>query len=272
MTDVTEFQGFILGVGSGESGALGVREHQGGVYAMVSQPADFIYQMQAPILTVAASETSSGLFQVQARQLGVYVLVRPNADRRELRAWTFVQDDHIFYGIQLGNSLTLVYDKATQTWSQWRSPGKTYWRVEDATDWEGMNLGCDTSTGIIWEIDPTGRLDEGTTPITSIINGGFTKRFRKEDPCYMAELALSEGSPPSVDASTLSITLRTSDDGGRSYFNHGAIIGEALGEDISVRWYGLGLMNHPNRIFEITDTGYARRIDGLDIEIGGSGA
>lgn len=270
MTDVRVFQGGGYVVGASETDEdFDIRATQIGAYALVSRPAEEIYNSQTPIQALVASEESNGLYELYSHQLGAYALVRPNGDRRELRAWTFKQDDHEFYGVNLGTELTLVFDKLTGTWSQWRSPGETHWRVEDVVAWEGINLGCDTSTGILWEIDPEGRLDEDTTPITSVIYGGFTKRFRVNDPCYMAELAISEGQPPSgIDATTVGITLRTSDDAGQSFYDHGTIDGEALGDEITVRWYGLGLMDKPGRVFEITDTGYARRIDALDIEVG----
>jgi hypothetical protein len=36
------------------------------------------------------------------------------------------------------------------------------------------------------------------------------------------------------------------------------------------RFYGLGLLKSPGALFEITDYGYARRIDGLNVEMGGT--
>lgn len=248
---------------------LALHTQQLGVLVWGTYPTAATEANQVGNYVYAASETSSGLFEVYNHEFGVYAWVRPHGDRRQLRAWTFKQDDHEFYGVNLGTALTAVYDKATGMWSQWRYPGETHWRVEDVTDWEGFNIACDTDTGKLWEIDAEGRLDLGTTPITSIVYGGFTKRFRANDPCYMAELAISEGQPPTgVDASTLGIQLRTSDDGGLSFYNHGTVDGEAIGDAITVRWYGLGLMDKPGRIFEITDSGYARRLDALDIEVG----
>lgn len=213
-----------------------------------------------------------GGFQLRFTQGLVRTLIKFGLDSRKLRAWTFTQDDHDFYVLQLGGDITLIYDKLTGMWAQWRSPGYTYWRGSDGVQWEGWNLTCDTESGILWEIDAEGRLDDGVTPIVSVMYGGFTKRFRVEDLCFMAELALSEGQPPSgIEEGSTGITLRTSDDGGLTWVSHGEIPGEAASEDITVRWYGLGRMNHPNKLFEITDTGYARRVDGLDVEVSKNG-
>jgi hypothetical protein len=128
-------------------------------------------------------------------------------------------------------------------------------------------------SGKIFKIDPSGRKDYNDatlvddTPITSVVVGGMTARFRNNVPCYLAELAVSEGAPPSgVDASAVGISLRTGDT--LSWYDHGQVTGLPAGEKVTVRWYGLGLMSYPGRIFEITDTGYARRVDGLNVDIG----
>jgi hypothetical protein len=185
----------------------------------------------------------------------------------DLRAWTFLQDDHLFYGLQLGSAGTIVFDLTTAQWTQWFSPGFTYFRCEDVTDWEGYNLGADTENGTIWKIDPTGRLDNGDTVITSQVTGQATVRGRRAIQCFTAELACSQASPA---GSGCSMQLRTSDNGTLSWVDHGTVDGEAVGTATLFRWYGLGLMQAPGRIFEITNTGYARRLDGLDAELGQS--
>lgn len=247
--------------------ATSASAHQLGVIALVDQPAISAISSQLGVAAVSAAETSNGTYDVYAHQLGAYALVRPNGDRRELRAWRLKQDDHEWYGLQLGADGTLLYDKLTNQWCQWKSPGYTHWRAEDIVDWEGFNLAADTETGKIFEIDAEGRLDYGDTPITSKIVGYFTHRMREHKPCYMAELAVSEGQPPSgFEDGSVGISLRTSTDNGQSFVNHGEVAGEGVSEDMTARWYGLGLMKSPGMLFEITDTGYARRIDGLDIE------
>jgi len=246
--------------------------HQAVMYGIVTQPAQYLSVLQAPLLLTVQGETSSGEFHFNIQQAVMYALVKKHGDKRKLRAWTFTQDDHDFYVVQLG-SLTLVYDKLTRQWSRWKSPSYNYWRGEDGRGWEGFNVCCDTETGKIWKIDAEGRLDtDGSTitPITSTMVGQLTERFRTMVPCFMAELAVSEGQPPSgVDAGEAYLQLRTSSDGGQTFTDHGNVLSTDLGEDITVRWYGLGLMKAPGQVFEITDTGYARRIDGFNIEVPG---
>lgn len=187
-------------------------------------------------------------------------------------AWTFKQDDHEFYGIQLGEGGTLLWDKLTGQWCQWKSPTYAYWRVVDAVDWEGYNLAGDTESGKIFKIDPTGRLDYNNTPIVSKVVGYLTHRMRTHVPCYTAQLALKTGEPPAgFTTGNVGITLRTSTDNGQSFVDHGQVAGGGLLEKIVVRWYGLGLMKAPGMLFEITDSGYTRRIDGLGIEVPADG-
>ena len=240
------------------------RVTQAVVYAVAGNSAEEARVSQAVPLVTGAAETSNGTYDVYVKQAVAYALVR-GLPRRTMRAWTFTQDDHDFYGINLGEAETIVFDKLTAQWCQWKSPSYAYWRVADCVAWEGYNLGCDPLSGKIWKIDPTGRLDYGTTPIESQVSGMLTERFRKHVPIYMAEVALSEGEPPTgVDAGDVGIQLRTWD--GFSWTDHGTVPSTDLGDDITVRFYGLGLMKSPGTVFEITDTGYSRRIDGLNIE------
>lgn len=273
MTDVYALQygGYVLGAQDDIEGdaPVEVQANQYGGYVLAFHQADEARSTQAGLNSLVQAETATGLLDAIAHQFGAYALVRGLAERQDLRCWTFTQDDHDFYVMQLGSVATLVYDKLTQQWAEWNSPTFEYWRGNDGCDWEGLNVCCDTENGKIWKIDPVNRLDYGTTPITSVVTGGLTERFRKHVPVFMAELAISESEPPvGIDATTVGITLRTFDGANLNSVNHGTIVGEDIGDDITVRWYGLGLMKAPGQVFEITDTGYARRIDGLNIEVG----
>lgn len=250
--------------------AAQANDQQSVTYALSTFPAGYAATEQSVLLLPSAAETSNGNYKVFGEQFVGYALVKGFGDKRKLRAWTFTQDDHDFYVLQL-NDNTLVFDKLTKQWVRWQSPNYSYWRGDDGCGWEGFNVACDPRSGKVWKIDPTGRLDRddaNITPITSKVVGIVTERFRSYVPCYMAELAVSEGKPPaSVDPTTVGIQLQSSDDN-MNFYDHGTIPGTAVGENITVRWYGLGLMQPTGRIFEITDTGYARRIDGFNIEVG----
>jgi hypothetical protein len=201
-------------------------------------------------------------------QIFALVAVAVGAEERMLHSWTFTQDGHDFY-VVLAAGETYVYDKETEQWAQWASPDAAFWRGVDGVEWNGINVCIDPSTGKLFQIDPQGRLDYKTTPITSIIYGGMTERFRDMPSIFMAEVAVSQNSPPhNVDPTTLSITLETTDT--ITSYNHGTVNGAATGNHTFARFYGLGLMRSPGILFKITDTGFARRIDGLNIEMSGT--
>jgi hypothetical protein len=205
---------------------------------------------------------------VRVTQTELLVAFKVGSDERTLRGWTFTQDDHDFYVLQLFDK-TYIFDKLTEQWCQWISPNDTIWRGADGCDWEGLNVCCDPDTGQVYKIDPDNRLDYTTTPIVSQVFGGMTERFRNMVPCFLAEVAISQAHPPAgIDPSTVGIRLRTSDT--LTWTDHGTITGQASGNRTYARFYGLGLLQSPGVLFEITDYGYARRIDGLNIEIGGT--
>lgn len=219
--------------------------------------------------TTKASVETAVIAQPKLRVTKADVLVAlfRGAEERILRAWMFTQDDHDFYVLQAG-AYTYVYDKLTEQWCQWQSPdAQYYFRGADGCAWNGINVCCDPDTGIIYQIDPVGRLDYGTTPITSQVYCGLTERFRDHVPAFMAEVAISQANPPAgIDGTTLSITLDSFDT--ITWYNHGSVPGSSVGTPTWVRFYGLGLIGSPGRLFRITDTGVARRIDGINLEIG----
>lgn len=259
-----------------------VRSSQAGAFAITSvgptanleiAQAQALVVWNTPSLNVEVSNVQ-GLVVTKARnglnisQAQVLAVVIGIPEEHNLRGWTFTQDGHDFYVLKLGSNKTLVYDKLSQQWSQWQSKNLKYWRANDGCTWKGINVACDTLSGVIFQVDPVGRLDDNTTPIVSQIFGGKTFRFRTFQPCYMAELAISEAGPPAgIDPTTVGIKLRSSDT--ITWYDHGTIQGQAAGPQAYARWFGLGLMKSPGILFEITDTGYARRIDAFMIEVGG---
>lgn len=249
--------------------AADTNAYQVGSYVICLQPAEDMNAYQVGAMNIQAAETENGFYDVNAYQVGAYVLCRPGRDRRERRAWRFVQDNHDFYVVQVREEGTLVFDRSTDAWFDWYNNGYDLWRGADGCAWEGYEVCCDTESGKVWWIDPNGRKDYGTESIISKVKGYYVQRFRENKPVYMAELAISENQvPEGIEAADVGITLRTSDDDGEVFTNHGELTGEDLNTTRTPRWFGLGLMAPPGRIFEVIDTGYARRIDGLDIDTG----
>lgn len=222
-------------------------------------------------LVVAYSSTPS-----RVTKAAVLVAAKDGLDDRSLRAWAFTQDNHDFYVLLLSGKFTIVYDKTTGQWFQWQGPDYSFFRGIDGCDWNGFNVCCDPIDGTIWKLDPTNRLDYGSQPIVSQVFAIITTRLNKMVPVFMAELAVSEGLPPQgVEPSSVSIKLRTSDTVIQNltaiplaWTDHGSVPGQPMGSMSYVRWYGLGLAQAPGFLMELTDTGYARRIDGLTVDFG----
>jgi hypothetical protein len=247
--------------------------HQLGSYAVGSYYSHGVDNTQLGAVAVVSSETSNGLFDFRAHQLGAYALVRKNPDSRILRAWTFTQDDHDFYVLHLAEDETLVWDKLTKQWSSFKTAGRDCWRAADGVLWEEDNVACDMDTGVIWNISPDHRMDdyssglaEDQTPIVTVTTGFYAERLRATTPCYRAGLVVAQGDPAEAG---VGIRLRTSDDDETTWIDHGTFIPvDGTRRDYDISWSSLGLIGSPGRVFEITDYGYTARIDALDIDIG----
>lgn len=202
----------------------------------------------------------------------VLVAVKLGAESHQLRAWTFTQDDHDFYVLGLGTLYpTLVLDLLTNQWSEWNTEGLINWRTSTGMAWDYENIAGDLTEGIIWNISADERRDDFSSdiadarPIISIVRGMFPVRLRNALGCYRADLTLSEFAPAQVG---VGITLRTSDDYGHSWQDHGFRLFDDVNTFYEISWASLGIMTQPGRIFEIEDSGVAARIDALDIDLG----
>lgn len=241
----------------------------------------------ASVICAQASLLALGLFvaqDVSAQQLPVLlagehtqvancssapllVLTLSNPDRRTLKSWTYDRDGHSFYVLKLGELGTIVFDVATQQWSEWSSKGQLTWRAVAGRNWESVIVAGDDKTGQLWYLEPEQGFDEdgsgGVDLIERVVTGFVPVRMRETLQCKAAYLTGSVGTPINAD---VKIRLRTSDDGGRTWFDHGEVSPGNPGEFVfEVSWRSLGTISAPHRIFEISDSGAMVRIDGLDI-------
>ena len=203
--------------------------------------------------------------------------VPPNSYR--VRAFPFSLDGHDYYVLHLGQQSTVVYDLTTGQWAEWGSPDLPYWRLNYGFNWLSMpgsaytsgntsNALCgDFLNGQLWTLKPEQGYDEDlmtgeAIPFTRRVVGGVPMRLRETQKVGAAYVTASIGVPSLTGAE---ITLRTSDDNGYTWTDHGTITATADDYDQEYVWRSLGLIKAPGRIFEITDTGATVRIDGLDI-------
>lgn len=205
--------------------------------------------------------------------------IGPIGDNPTMRAWGFSVDGHDFYVLHLGTESTLVYDITTGQWSEWASPDATNWRANTGMTWLGMGTATLTSnannravigdmvSGLLWTIDTDQGYDENpstgaATEFTRQVTGGIPMRLRETERLGAAYLTASIGSPQITGAS---ITLETSDDGGKNWQDHGFIVASTTDTVQEFVWRSLGLIKAPGKVFRITDNGASVRIDSLDM-------
>lgn len=171
---------------------------------------------------------------------------------------------------------TYVYDLTTGQWARWSTDGtENLWDMVHGVLWKelGGNMGQPTfgtvagskTSNLVLKVDPNVQTDntvdgEGT-PITRVVTGGLPMRQRTFVRQSNLRLTASVGSPTSTPAA---VTMRFSDDGGRTWTARQPITltPSAWGQEIA--WRGLGVIRSPNRLFEISDTGGLVRISDCD--------
>ncbi len=217
---------------------------------------------------------------IEVSEARVFAIVRGRIENRRLRAWAYSLDGHDFYVLRLGEQETLVCDLATGQWSEWASPGLPYWRAHIGGNWLGMAasvyasgvrdtvIAGDDTVGLLWLVDPDGGMDESPredrpdAPFARMVTGGIPMQMRETARCGAVYATISCGDPAYSGAS---ITLRTSDDVGKTWTDHGALTVTPGDWDQEFSWRSLGLIRAPGRIFSIEDDGATARIAGADM-------
>ena len=258
-----------------EATAAAARITEARVFTIYNFPTEFEQvsevRVLAPVMYTSPMELS------EAR---VFAIVRGRTENRRIRAWGFSLDGHDYYVLRLGEIETLVYDLSTGQWSEWASPGLPYWRAHIGGNWLGLGIGAyangatttvvagDDTLGLLWILEPDQGLDESPredrpdAAFQRAVTGGVPMRMRETAKCNAVYVTMSLGSPAMVGAA---ITLRTSDDMGRTWLDHGTLTVTQDDWAQEVAWRALGLIRAPGRIFEVTDNGAATRIAGADM-------
>lgn len=233
-------------------------------------------------VTVTVAESSP---EMRVPQLAVMVVVKGRIDDNELRAWTFSLDGHNFYVLKLGRMGTVVYDTETKQWADWRSKDLAFWRTMTGANWLGMGrvtfgrgsgfatniVAGDDATGRLWVLDPTLGYDEHPDPDGAIIAmdrtamGQLPMRLRQVQECFAVYVTGSLGRPVVAGAD---ITLETSNDNGKTWFDHGTVTVEPSAWTQEIGWRSIGRITAPGRLFRVTDNGALMRISDLDMRDG----
>lgn len=260
-----------------EADPTALRGIQAQVIAVYAVPAEYQRINQAQVSAVVTADV-----KMRVQQAQVIAVVKGRTEDRKVRAWTFTLDGHDFYVLRAGEEGTLVYDVTTKQWCQWSSLGLPVWRAMIGMNWNGMSstsidegasstgIAGDDTLGLLWTIKPEQGYDENPTeggdPTLFVrrVTGGLPMRLRTAETCSAVFLTAALDSAQ-YGLSATDITLRTSDDNGRTFVDHGTVTIEAGDYTQEISWRSLGLIRAPGKIFEISDTGATVRIDGLDM-------
>ena len=182
------------------------------------------------------------------------------------RAWSYVQDGHTFYVIDLGTQGTYAYDTSTQQWNELQTDG-TNWNMTNGVMWGQRVVAGDHVTGDVWELDPGAVTDAGGAyEIDHVVTGVVSLRGRTFVSCDAVRVAASAGV---VADSGAVMNLRFSDDDGQTWSDYYPITLTEGHTYQDLAWRSLGSFRSPGRIFEFSDSGGLIRIDGADAYLDG---
>lgn len=256
--------------------AAGVRSSETRVFSIYNYPSISV-QASEDQVKLAVKMNSS----LQVSEARVFAVVRGRIENHKVRAFPFRLDGHDMVVLRLGEEDTLIYDFTTQQWSRWSSEiDNNVWRPSVGNNWTGMGkpfyddgltsdviLGDDTF-GLLWGLNAEEGVDEHpdperpNLPYLRKIVGGIPMRLRSTQSVGAAYVTADMGNPQLAGAN---ISMRTSDDYGKTWTSHGTITVEPGNYDQEFVWRSLGLIKAPGRIFEITDNGATARVDSLDL-------
>lgn len=186
-----------------------------------------------------------------------------------LRAWGFELDGHEFYVLRLGQIGTFVYDRNTGQWSEWRTGADGNWDAAVGGNWNSYVIAGALDDSYLWSISPEQSLDSvgvvfGGAAIIRTVTGITTIRGRDRQRVGAVRVTASVGA---TDISGATMSLRFSDDGGVTFSSLITIAMSATDTYQDLAFRSLGSMRSPGRVFEISDTGGATRIDDAVIEV-----
>lgn len=263
----------IYSFGMGEDTTFQLRGSQIAAYAWSTFPAEELRANQQVIIAFGMGEDTT--YELRSSQVAVYAWAKGYVERPHVRSWGFSLDGHDFYVLRLGVQATLVLDLTSGQWSEWDGHSLPVWRAHLGQNWLGMGkttadrlygtniVAGDDRAGILWMLDPTKGVDDGAAvdlpdePYTRTATGLVPMVMRQTASDAGIYLVISLGQPVVTGAG---ISLRISDDWGRSYRDMGTITVQPSDYTQEIAWRSLGLIRAPGRLYEFTDEGAAVRI------------
>jgi hypothetical protein len=183
----------------------------------------------------------------------------------DLRAWTYELDGHRLYILTLGGDSTWVYDLNNPgPWTRFSSTGYDYWRAHLGCTVGGTVLAADSLSNAIYRLNPNKLGDNSTTfPVAftafdQVADVGMTVSEVRLECDTGVGLNTGQGSAPLV-------SMKWSDNEGRSWSNLTYKSLGAMGTYVRVIWRRLGIMRKTRiRIYQfIISDPVTRRISGV---------
>jgi hypothetical protein len=170
------------------------------------------------------------------------------------RAFAFEYTGHKFFCVSLDTE-TLVFDVATQEWSEFESFGQTNFRPQCATQVHGAPRLGDRAGGVVLQLDASAYDDDGKpiakvfTAFQPVQDGSFTLDVIHLDADFGSTPALiGQGADPTVE-------VRTSRDGGRTWTPwRQSSLGRQGQYRARASWRRFGSFDAPGGIFEFRCT------------------
>ena len=236
-----------------------------GFYALVATVGPAAETAQTPQVAAAAAVSSVKGVPLTSQAVALVAYSTGVPERNTQRAWSFDLDGHTQYVLDLGTDRTIVYDLMTEQWAQWGTEGYPVWNAQVGTNWQDRIVAGDFITPAIYEIKPTGSLDEGFRAVRRKVTGilpSASRNFTSMDALYVMA---SVGDAQDDFAGTAEMTLRFSDDQGQSFYTFGVETLSSTDDSQELLFRSLGSYNMPGRIIEIEDLGGPVRIDSAQV-------
>jgi hypothetical protein len=236
-----------------------------GFYALVANvgPAALAAETTQVAAATAVTGDLTTPSTAQVDMLAAYATGVP--ERNTQRAWFYDLDGHTNYVLDLGTSRTLVFDLLTEQWSQYGTEGYDIWNAQLGIEWIDRTVCADVQSSAIFELDPREPLDEGFRALRRKATAIVPTPSRNYTAMDAIHLIASVGDAQSDFAGTAEMTLRISDDQGRSFEDVGTVTLSTTDDDQEITFLSLGSFNMPGRIVELEDLGGPVRIDSAQV-------
>jgi len=275
--------------------SVGINADQGFILATVHQSAEHAHVGQffalapfnVPSKNVAATQaafsmTVRSIHSVRATQISQFVVCKGRTQNPNIRVFTFTLHGHDFYVIRLGDTETLIYDVYSQQWIEWTSKDLPFWRANTGCNWVGAQqlayqYGSDVVVGddvwgLLYFLNPEQPFDDSPDYLNAaqqldferIVMGQVLANGREAFPCYVLFLS-GDNYGFSANDFTPFVRLDYSDDQGQTFDSADTITAQPDTDDFDYRWYSLGQITNPGRLFRIVDNGILTRIDSLQM-------